>query len=146
MDIPVVVYHGKRDNVVPVDEVKAIATAVFTNLDHHVIDDDHPLHDKFETLAIKKLFGDRAAKVPVSSTKSMTGHLLGAASAVEAIATIKAMGESLIPPTINYTTPDPDCDLDYVPNTARAGKVDVALNNSFGFGGHNVSILLKKYT
>ena len=102
-------------------------------------------NDKFETLAIKRLFGDRAGEIPISSTKSMTGHLLGAASGIESIATIKAINESRVPPTINYTTPDPDCDLDYVPNVSREAKVEVALNNSFGFGGHNVSLVFKKY-
>jgi 3-oxoacyl-[acyl-carrier-protein] synthase II len=102
--------------------------------------------DKLETLAIKNLFGEHAYKLAVSSIKSMIGHMLGAAGAVEAIATIKTLQEGVIPPTINYETPDPDCDLDYVPNTARRQDVKIALSNSFGFGGHNAVIALKKYS
>ena len=103
------------------------------------------INDKCETAAIKKLLGEDACKVPISSTKSMTGHLLGAAGAVEAIACVMAINESIIPPTINYTTPDENCDLDYVPNKARNKEIRYALSNSLGFGGHNASILLKKY-
>jgi 3-oxoacyl-[acyl-carrier-protein] synthase II len=102
--------------------------------------------DKLETLAIKNLFGEHAYKLAVSSIKSMIGHMLGAAGAVEAIATVKTLQEGIIPPTINYETPDPDCDLDYVPNTARRQDVKIALSNSFGFGGHNAVIALKKYS
>lgn len=102
-------------------------------------------NDKFETLAIKRVFGDHAYRLAVSSTKSMTGHMLGAAGGVEAIATALTISEGIIPPTINYENPDPDCDLDYVPNVARRAKVDVAISNSLGFGGHNASILLKRY-
>ena len=105
-----------------------------------------PLNDKFETMAIKTVFGERAYKLPVSSTKSMHGHLLGAAGGVEAIACIQAMAADLIPPTINYETPDPECDLDYVPNTARKAKIDIALSNSFGFGGHNGTLIFKKFS
>lgn len=105
-----------------------------------------PYNDKFETIAIKRIFGDHAYKAAISSTKSMTGHLLGAAGGVEAIACIQAILDSVVPPTINLMTPDPDCDLDYVPNTARPMNVDYALSNSFGFGGHNACILLKKFT
>ncbi|MBI2843093.1 MAG: beta-ketoacyl-ACP synthase II [Armatimonadetes bacterium] len=101
------------------------------------------LNDKFETMAIKAVFGDYAYKVPISSTKSMTGHLLGAAGAIEAIACARAMEEDTIPPTINYEFPDPECDLDYVPNTARRAEVNIAISNSFGFGGHNATIVLK---
>lgn len=104
------------------------------------------LGDKSETMAIKKVFGDHAYKLAVSSIKSMTGHLLGAAGGVEAIATAKTLEDGILPPTINYETPDPECDLDYVPNTARKSPVVVALSNSFGFGGHNAVIALKKYT
>ncbi|MEW9667600.1 beta-ketoacyl-ACP synthase II [Ammoniphilus sp. 3BR4] len=102
-------------------------------------------NDKFETMAIKAALGDHAYKVAVSSTKSMTGHLLGAAGAIEAIACVKAIQEQIIPPTINYETPDPDCDLDYVPNVARKAKVNVTLSNSLGFGGHNATIIIKKF-
>lgn len=103
-------------------------------------------NDKIETLAIKKVFGDHARKLPVSSTKSVTGHLLGAAGGVEMIACALAMKDNLIPPTINYETPDPDCDLDYVPNKPRAAKLNVCLSNSLGFGGHNASLIVRKYT
>ena len=103
------------------------------------------LNDAMETAAIKKVFGDRAYKVPVSSTKGVTGHLLGATGAVELIACAKAIKHSIIPPTINYEHPDPACDLDYVPNTAREQEVNVAMNNSLGFGGHNVTLVLKKF-
>lgn len=101
-----------------------------------------PHNDHSETIAIKAVFGDGAYRVPISSTKSMLGHCLGAAGALEAITTIRAMHASLIPPTINLDHPDPDCDLDYVPNTARHATVDVALSNSFGFGGQNASLAL----
>jgi 3-oxoacyl-[acyl-carrier-protein] synthase II len=104
-----------------------------------------PYNDKFETLAIKEVFGDHAYKLAISSTKSMTGHLLGAAGGVEAIFSILAIKEGIIPPTINLKTPDPDCDLDYVPNEARKQEVNVALSNSLGFGGHNATIIFKKY-
>ncbi|SDF77214.1 beta-ketoacyl-ACP synthase II [Sporolituus thermophilus] len=104
-----------------------------------------PLNDKNETLAIKTLFGDHAYKLAVSSIKSMTGHLLGAAGAIEAIATVLTIANNLIPPTINYENPDPELDLDYVPNKARERVVNVAISNSFGFGGHNATILFKKY-
>lgn len=104
-----------------------------------------PLNDKFETAAIKAVFGEQAYKVPVSSTKSMTGHLLGAAGAIEAIACAKALEEGIIPPTIGYSNPDPDCDLDCVPNKARKAELQYALSNSLGFGGHNATIILKKW-
>jgi beta-ketoacyl-acyl-carrier-protein synthase II len=104
-----------------------------------------PLNDKFETQAIKSVFGDRAKKLPVSSTKSMTGHLLGAAGGLETIICVLALERQMLPPTINYETPDPDCDLDYVPNTARAVDLQAALSNSLGFGGHNVTLALSRY-
>lgn len=103
------------------------------------------LNDKVETLAIKTVFGDLAYKIPVSSTKSMTGHLLGAAGGVEFAACVCALNENIVPPTINYETPDPDCDLDYVPNQARKVQVTCAMSNSLGFGGHNASIIVKKF-
>ncbi|HEY8496822.1 MAG TPA: beta-ketoacyl-ACP synthase II [Limnochordales bacterium] len=101
-------------------------------------------NDYFETLAIKRALGEAAYRVPISSTKSMTGHLLGAAGAVEAIVCLLAMERGLIPPTINHEVPDPGCDLDYVPNVARPAKVDVAVSNSFGFGGHNAVLVLRR--
>ena len=105
-----------------------------------------PYNDKFETLAIKKVFGERAYKIPVSSTKSMTGHALGAAGGLEAVFSVKVLNENVVPPTINYTTPDPDCDLDYVPNAAREHKVDYVLSNNFGFGGTNACLIFKRYS
>ncbi|WP_152446450.1 beta-ketoacyl-ACP synthase II [Bacillus sp. THAF10] len=102
-------------------------------------------NDKFETLAIKEVFGSHAKTVAISSTKSMTGHLLGAAGGVEAIFTIKAIEKSILPPTINLETPDPECDLDYVPNESRQKEVRAAMSNSLGFGGHNATIVFKKY-
>ncbi|MFQ6103824.1 MAG: beta-ketoacyl-ACP synthase II [Candidatus Glassbacteria bacterium] len=102
-------------------------------------------NDKFETKAIKDVFGEHAEKLAVSSTKSMIGHLLGAAGGVEFVFTVLAVKEDKLPPTINYEHPDPECDLDYVPNVAREGQVRVALTNSFGFGGHNTCIAVKKY-
>lgn len=104
-----------------------------------------PYNDKFETAAIKSVFGDHAKKVAVSSTKSMTGHLLGAAGGIEAIVMVKAIEDQFLPATINYDTPDPECDLDYVPNRGRKGKINVALSNSFGFGGQNACIAVKKF-
>ena len=104
-----------------------------------------PYNDKFETLAIKRVFGDHARRLAVSSTKSMTGHLLGAAGGVEAIATVLALHHGVLPPTINYETPDPDCDLDYVPNQARKQDVEVALSNAFGFGGTNATLAFRRY-
>ena len=102
-------------------------------------------NDKTETLAIKKVFGERARSIPISSTKSMTGHLLGAAGAVELIAILACINGGFVHPTINYETPDPECDLDYVPNTARDTKINCALSNSLGFGGHNAAIVIKRY-
>ena len=103
------------------------------------------LNDKYETLAIKTVFGDHAYKMAVSSTKSMTGHLLGAAGSVELIASVLTIKNSIIPPTINLENPDPECDLDYVPNKARIQEVNVALSNSLGFGGHNATVIVKKF-
>ncbi len=105
-----------------------------------------PYNDLFETMAIKTVFGDHARKMMVSSTKSMTGHLLGAAGAVESVFSVLALRERIVPPTINYTTPDPECDLDYVPNTARRQPIRYALSNSFGFGGTNSCLLFGRFT
>jgi 3-oxoacyl-[acyl-carrier-protein] synthase II len=105
-----------------------------------------PLGDKAETIAMKRAFGAHAKKLAVSSTKSMTGHLLGAAGVVEAIFSILAIRDNVAPPTINYVTPDPDCDLDYVPNSARRMPIDIALSNSFGFGGTNGSLIFKRFS
>ncbi|MBI1939988.1 MAG: beta-ketoacyl-ACP synthase II [Acidobacteria bacterium] len=105
-----------------------------------------PYNDKLETLAIKRVFGDHARKLAVSSTKSMTGHLLGGAGGLEAGLATLAIRDQILPPTTNYENPDPDCDLDYVPNQARKAKVDYVLSNSFGFGGTNAALLLKRFT
>src|SRR6056297_3079899 len=104
-----------------------------------------PYNDKFETLAIKNLFGDYAYDIPVSSTKSMTGHLIGGAGAVEAVVSLMALKDGFIPPTINYQNPDPECDLNYVPNEGINKKINYVLSNSLGFGGHNTSLLFKKF-
>jgi len=104
-----------------------------------------PYNDKFETMAIKKTFGDHAQKLAISSTKSMTGHLLGAAGGVEAVFSILSIYKNILLPTINYETPDPECDLDYIPNQAREAKITYALSNSFGFGGTNAALLFKRY-
>ncbi|AFY35456.1 beta-ketoacyl-ACP synthase II [Calothrix sp. PCC 7507] len=104
-----------------------------------------PANDSTETAAMKKALGEHAYKVAISSTKSMTGHLLGGSGGIEAVATVLAIAHDQIPPTINIENLDPECDLDYVPNSSRAQKIDVALSNSFGFGGHNVTLALKKY-
>jgi 3-oxoacyl-[acyl-carrier-protein] synthase II len=104
-----------------------------------------PLNDKSETAAIKTVFGEQAYKIPVSSTKSMTGHLLGASGAVEAVFSALAILNGVLPPTINYETPDPVCDLDYVPNQPRTVQVEHAMSNSFGFGGHNATLILSRY-
>ncbi len=104
-----------------------------------------PLNDKSETAAIKTVYGEQAYAIPVSSTKSMTGHLLGAAGALEAVVCVKTLQDEILPPTINYETPDPECDLDYVPNQSRPLKVEHIMSNSFGFGGHNASIIVSRY-
>jgi 3-oxoacyl-[acyl-carrier-protein] synthase II len=104
-----------------------------------------PYNDKFETLAIKATFGDHAYKLGVSSTKSMTGHLLGAAGGIESVFSTLAISRDMLPPTINYVNPDPDCDLDYIPNEPRPARINYALSNSFGFGGTNAALLFKRY-
>ena len=103
-------------------------------------------NDKNETSAIKTALGDRAKQIPISSTKSMTGHLLGGSGGIEAVACVLSISHGVVPPTINYSKPDPDCDLDYVPNTARESKLSIVLSNSFGFGGHNVCLAFRKMT
>ena len=103
-----------------------------------------PAGDIAETLAIKRSFGDQASKIAISSTKSMTGHLLGAAGGVEAVFSILALRDQVAPPTINLENPDPECDLDYVPNTAREMKLEVAMSNSFGFGGTNGTLVFRR--
>ncbi len=105
-----------------------------------------PHNDRLETLAIKKVFGEHARKLPISSTKSMTGHLLGGAGGLEAGLTVLAFRDRILPPTINYENPDPECDLDYVPNKARKASIEYALSNSFGFGGTNAALLFKRFT
>ena len=104
-----------------------------------------PLNERLESAAVKRAFGDLASNVPMSSTKSMTGHLLGAAGSLEAVITLKAMETGILPPTINQDTPDPDCDLDYIPNEAREADAVIAMSNSMGFGGHNVSLIFKRW-
>jgi 3-oxoacyl-(acyl-carrier-protein) synthase len=105
-----------------------------------------PANDLNETAAIKAVFGEHASTVGVSSTKSMTGHMLGAAGAIELVISTLAINDGVIPPTINYQTPDPECDLNYTPNTAVKRDLEVALSNSFGFGGHNTTLAVKRYT
>jgi 3-oxoacyl-[acyl-carrier-protein] synthase II len=104
-----------------------------------------PLNDKSETAAIKTVFGEQAYNVPISSTKSMTGHLLGASGALEGIVCVQVLQNNILPATINYTTPDPECDLDYVPNQPRAARPDHVMSNSFGFGGHNATLILSRF-
>jgi beta-ketoacyl-acyl-carrier-protein synthase II len=104
-----------------------------------------PLNDKSETRVVKAAFGELAYKIPISSTKSMTGHMLGSTGALEAIFCVKAVREGILPPTIHYETPDPECDLDFIPNKAREKKVDLAISNAFGFGGHNAVLAIRRY-
>ncbi len=139
----------------PLEDGEAAAKAIeiaLANLDCTDVDyinahgTSTPLNDVAETKAIKKAFGARAYKIPISSIKSMVGHMLGAAGAVEAIVCCKVLTEGIIPPTINLEHPDPECDLDYVPNVARASDVHVTISNSFGFGGHNSVLAISKYS
>jgi 3-oxoacyl-(acyl-carrier-protein) synthase len=104
-----------------------------------------PLNDQSETRAMKAAFGELAYNIPISSTKSMTGHMMGATGALEAIFCVQALREGILPPTINYETPDPECDLDYVPNEAREANISLALSNAFGFGGHNAVLAIRRY-
>ena len=104
-----------------------------------------PLNDAAETRAVKVALGQRAYQVPISSTKSMTGHMMGATGAVEAVFCVQTIRTGILPPTINYHTPEPNCDLDYVPNTAREARVDAVISNAFGFGGHNAVIAIKRF-
>lgn len=128
--------------------IKSLADA---NIEPHQVDyinahgTSTPYNDKFETIAIKKVFGDHARKVHISSTKSMTGHLLGAAGSIEAVISIKAIETGIVPPTINYETPDPDCDLDYTPNVRREAKINVVLTDNLGFGGHNAALVFRRH-
>ena len=103
------------------------------------------LNDKNETIAIKTVFGDQAYNTPVSSTKSMIGHLMGASGAIEALFCTKAINDGIIPPTINYENPDPECDLDYVPNKSRKKDLNHVMSNSFGFGGHNATLIISRF-
>ncbi len=105
-----------------------------------------PLNDKSETMVVKAAFGERAYNIPISSTKSMTGHMLGSTGALEAIFCVQAVREGILPPTIHYETPDPDCDLDYIPNKARERNISLAISNAFGFGGHNAVLAIRKYS
>ncbi|OGW84949.1 MAG: beta-ketoacyl-[acyl-carrier-protein] synthase II [Omnitrophica bacterium RIFCSPLOWO2_01_FULL_45_10] len=125
--------EGARIRPKDVDYINAHGTSTIYN-------------DKIETLAIKKVFGAHAKKLAISSTKSVTGHLLGAAGGVEMVISALVIKEGIIPPTINYEVPDPDCDLDYVPNKSRAQKVDVVMSNAFGFGGHNATLIARKFS
>jgi 3-oxoacyl-(acyl-carrier-protein) synthase len=103
------------------------------------------LNDQSETRAVKAAFGEKAYEIPISSTKSMTGHMMGATGALEAIFCVQAILEGVLPPTVHYETPDPECDLDYIPNQAREKKINLAISNAFGFGGHNAVLAIRKY-
>ena len=145
-------YHVTAPESTGAGAAKAMALAIAdSNLTIHDISyinahgTSTKLNDQVETFAIKKVFGDHASKVPVSSTKSMTGHLLGAAGGVEFAVCVLALRDNIIPPTINYETPDPECDLDYVPNKARKAQLKVCMSNSLGFGGHNATLVVKRF-
>ena len=124
--------HSAQLNTTDVDYINAHGTST-------------PYNDRFETMAVKTLLGEHVKNVPMSSTKSMTGHLLGAAGGVESVACVRMLETGMLAPTINYQEPDPDCDLDYVPNEAREARISVAMSNSLGFGGQNASLVFKTY-
>jgi len=124
--------HSAQLNTTDVDYINAHGTST-------------PYNDRFETMAVKTLLGEHVKNVPMSSTKSMTGHLLGAAGGIESVACVRMLETGMLAPTINYQEPDPDCDLDYVPNEAREAKISVAMSNSLGFGGQNASLVFKTY-
>ena len=124
--------HSAQLNTTDVDYINAHGTST-------------PYNDRFETMAVKTFLGEHVKNVPMSSTKSMTGHLLGAAGGVESVACVRMLETGMLAPTINYQEPDPDCDLDYVPNEAREAKISVAMSNSLGFGGQNASLVFKTY-
>jgi 3-oxoacyl-(acyl-carrier-protein) synthase len=105
-----------------------------------------PLNDQSETRAIKAALREKAYEIPISSTKSMTGHMMGATGALEAIFCVQAVREGILPPTVHYETPDPECDLDYIPNVAREKKIDLAISNAFGFGGHNAVLAIRRFS
>jgi 3-oxoacyl-(acyl-carrier-protein) synthase len=139
----------------PLESGEAAAKAIefaLANVDHGEVDyinahgTSTPLNDVSETRAIKKVFGDKAYEIPISSIKSMVGHMLGAAGALEAIVCCEVINKGIIPPTMNLEHPDPECDLDYVPNAARDGDIRIAISNSFGFGGHNSVLVTSRYS
>jgi 3-oxoacyl-[acyl-carrier-protein] synthase II len=143
-------YHITAPSPGGIGAIEAMRAAIdYAGIDLHEVNyinahgTSTPYNDESETHAIKALFGDYAKEIPISSTKSMVGHLLGASGAIELAATLLCMQDGLIPPTINYEFPDPECDLDYVPNESREHKINVLLSNSFGFGGHNAVLAIR---
>ncbi len=137
-------YDGTIDELLAVMKKAGIAPNEVDYIKAHGT--STPLNDLMETRAVKIAFGDCASRIPISSTKSMTGHLIGAAGAAEAAFCIKVIQHGIIPPTINLMRPDPECDLDYVPNVARRAEVNIALSNSFGFGGHNSVLIFRRFS